>query len=397
VGSVVTHRLELEADMKRVQSKVREDYTQKLESVGINFHTHDDGTPYWFEGVHYSFTESEVTKLEEATNELQRICIAAVDAVITSKDLSGFQIPEEFWPLIFDSWERDEVSIYGRFDFAYSQGGEIKMLEYNADTPTSLLEAAIGQWYWLQDFNKDKDQFNSLHERLIAAWKRARDFTSIGPITFMGLDTAEDWQTITYMRDVAEQGGWETSQMNLLDLGWDGDRNCFIDLSGVPVATAFKLYPWEHMLKEEYGQLMTMFPRPITFLEPAWKMLLSNKAILVKLWEMFPNHPNLLPASFEAKDMKGAYVKKPIFGREGANVEVVDTWKTLKGEDQGYGAEGFVYQAKANIVSFTDGDKTITPILGSWVVDGESAGMGIRESDDYITNNRSRFVPHLID
>jgi glutathionylspermidine synthase len=150
------------------------------------------------------------------------------------------------------------------------------------------------------------------------------------------------------------------------------------------------------MVKEEYGQFLTLEPRPITFLEPAWKMLLSNKAILVKLWEHYPNHPNLLLASFNSKDMKDAYVKKPIFGREGANIEVITLTKTITSEDQGYGEEGFVYQKQADLYRLVDGSDVITPILGSWVVDGEAAGMGIRESANYITDNRSRFVPHLI-
>lgn len=385
--------------MKRIKATERPDYTQRLESVGINFHTHDNGDLYWFEKAYYSFDESEITKIEAAANALQKMCIMAVEDLISKKDLTGFQIPVDFWPLIFDSWDRDEVSIYGRFDFAYSPGGAIKMLEYNADTPTSLLEASIGQWHWLQDTDSSKDQFNSLHERLIAAWARAKDYYPIGPVHFMGLDTAEDWQTITYMRDVAEQAGWQTGQINIMDLGFDMNRKAFVDLDDAAISMAFKLYPWEHMVREEFGGYLKNPLRPITFLEPAWKMLLSNKAILVKLWEMFPNHPLLLPTYFSKAWLKGTeYVKKPIFGREGADVVVYNQdGSTLIGDIQGYGAEGFVYQKKADIISFTDEGKTITPILGCWIVDGESAGMGIRESDAFITDNRSRFVPHRID
>jgi glutathionylspermidine synthase len=112
---------------------------------------------------------------------------------------------------------------------------------------------------------------------------------------------------------------------------------------------------------------------------------------------MYPNHKYLLKASFDSTQFKGAYVKKPIFGREGANVEVIDGDLVLKGEDQGYGEEGFVYQEKANIVTFVDGQDLITPILGAWVVDGEAAGLGIRESTKFITDNFSRFVPHYIE
>ena len=40
----------------------------------------------------------------------------------------------------------------------------------------------------------------------------------------------------------------------------------------------------------------------VRWLEPAWKSIISNKALLPLLWEMFPNHPNLLPAYFAEDD-----------------------------------------------------------------------------------------------
>jgi hypothetical protein len=36
-------------------------------------------------------------------------------------------------------------------------------------------------------------------------------------------------------------------------------------------------------------------------------------------------------------------------------------------------------------------------VLGSWVVDGNAAGLGIRESDGPVTDYWARFVPHYID
>ena len=56
-----------------------------------------------------------------------------------------------------------------------------------------------------------------------------------------------------------------------------------------------------------------------------------------------------------------------------------------------YGAEGYVYQALASLAS-ADGNNAV---IGSWVIDGVSRGIGIREDKALITSNRSRFVPHL--
>ena len=127
----------------------RPDWKARLESQGLNFHTHDDGRPYWREDACYVFSGREIDVLEKATVELQRLCLKAVEHVLEKGRFREYGIPPSLIPLIRESWERDEVSIYGRFDLAYDGSGFPKLLEYNADTPTSLVEAAIAQWYWL--------------------------------------------------------------------------------------------------------------------------------------------------------------------------------------------------------------------------------------------------------
>jgi glutathionylspermidine synthase len=297
-------------------------------------------------------------------------------------------------PVIRESWERDEVGLYGRFDLAYDGQGPPRLLEYNADTPTSLVEAAVAQWYWLEERFPGKDQFNSLHERLVEAWKRAAGFLPVGTVHFLHQDSLEDQQTVAYLEDTARQAGLATARMRLEDLGWDAAGGCFCDLENRPVRAAFKLYPWEFMVKDAFREHLVRQPRPCTFLEPAWKMLLSNKALLAILWERFPDSPYLLPAYLDGPRALDAYVKKPILGREGANVEIHAGGAVTAAERLAcYGAEGSVYQALARIPSL-DG---FQPVLGAWVVDGEPAGMGLRESAGPITDNRSAFVPHLIE
>ncbi len=62
----------------------------------------------------------------------------------------------------------------------------------------------------------------------------------------------------------------------------------------------------------------------------------------------------------------------------------------------GYGAEGFVRQALAPLPDFAGVDGSHHPLLGVWMVDGEAAGLGVRESDGLITDNQSYFAPHCI-
>jgi glutathionylspermidine synthase len=382
--------------MKRILVPQRSDWRKTVEGQGLLYHTHEDGSPYWKEGVAYEFCLDEIEDLERVTNELQQLCIQAVQHVIDRRRYAEFAIPDAMVSAIEESWDRDEVAIYGRFDFAFGAGGPAKLLEYNADTPTALVEAAIAQWFWLQDLFPGQDQFNSIHERLVEAWKRAQQFLPIGPVAFLHQDSLEDIQTVAYLRDTADKAGLASSQMFIEDLGWDDRVGRFVDLDGKTIAAAFKLYPWEFMLKDAFAAHLSRQPRPCTFLEPAWKMILSNKAVLAALWELNPGHPNLLPAYLDGpRDLRfGSFVKKPMFSREGANVEIVSSSGPAVSAPTNphYGAEGHVFQGVAEAPCL-DG---FYPILGSWVVDGEAAGLGIRESVGPITDNRSGFVPHCI-
>ena len=372
----------------------RPDWEARLDEAGVIFHTHDDGVPYWREDACYVFRLAEIEAIERAAAELQALCLKAIEHVLAQDRFAEYGIPAWMVPVIKESWERDEVGLYGRFDLAYDGQGPPRLLEYNADTPTSLVEAAVAQWYWLEARGSGHDQFNSLHERLVAAWTRARDFLPAGPVYFLHQDTPEDQQTVAYLRDTADQAGLATAQMLIEDLGWDAAANGFCDLDQRPVRAAFKLYPWEFMVKDAFGPCLAHQPRPCTFLEPAWKMLLSNKALLAILWELFPDCPYLLPAYLDGPRRLLEYVRKPILAREGANVEIHAGGQVQAGPEQAcYGGEGHIYQAYAEIPEF-DGFR---PVLGAWIVDGEAAGMGIREARGPVTDNGSCFVPHLIE
>ena len=263
-----------------------------------------------------------------------------------------------------------------------------KLAEYNADTPTALLEAAVVQWHWLQDVAKDADQFNSLHERLIEAWKRVK--ADVGcPVTFVSVKGhAEDYQTATYLRDTAVQAGLTTQYLPIDALGWNSDRRTFVDLRERTLGCVFKLYPWEWLMREQFGRYLG--GSTTRWLEPAWKALLSNKALLPLLWELFPDHPNLLKASWDP--LPGGCVKKPVLGREGANIEILDDGRSVVATPGDYGDGKFIYQQFHETPKFAGH----TIVLGSWMVNGYACGLGIREEDGPITSNRSSFVPHRI-
>jgi glutathionylspermidine synthase len=371
--------------MKRHACQPRPDWRNKVESVGLTFHSHDNG-PYWDESAGYELTRAEVDALETAANQLHFLCIDAAEAVIKNNWWSRLGISDAAVPVILRSWERDDFSLYGRFDFAFDGITPPKLLEYNADTPTALVEAAVAQWFWLEEQHPHADQFNSIHERLIAAWKRFAGET-IHFSCVKGL--AEDEMTILYLRDTAEQAGVKTKPVYIDDIGWHRRENIFVDLENEPIRRAFKLYPWEWLWHEEFSAHL---PKDyVQFIEPAWKMLLSNKGLLPILWELFPGHPHLLPSYESAEPLGSRYVRKPKLSREGSNVSWVEGGVVVEENDGNYGKEGFIYQSPACLPEFSGNH----PVFGVWVIDHEAAGLGIREDTRRITGNLSRFVPHF--
>jgi glutathionylspermidine synthase len=371
--------------MKRLASAVRPDFGKKLESIGLSFWQWDN---YWKEDVCYRFSAAQIDELEAATAELHGLCLQAVKYAIENNRLFDLQIPEAFHQLIKSSFFADDFSLYGRFDLAYDGISPPKMLEYNADTPTSVLESAVAQWYWLEDVFADDDQFNSLHEKLVARWSVLPDDD---PIHFASIsNNEEDWVAIAYLMDTAIQAGKQVEYVSLEEIGWDDLNGQFVDKLSKPIKCLFKLYPWEWMMREPFGQ--HVFDSKTRFVEPIWKSVLSCKGILALLWELFPDHPNLLEAYFEHPHGLTAFAKKPLFSREGADIEFYQGGELICSSNEGkYGVEGYVYQALFSLPCFHG----MYPVIGSWVVGDEPAGICIREDVTPITTNMSHFVPHV--
>jgi len=377
--------------MRRIECSPRADWQKRVEDAGLVWHSPGEGV-YWNESAFYELTSQEVDTLEAATNELEGMTLAAAQHIVDNQLYTRLGIPAAAVPLIEASWEAEPPSLYGRFDLSYDGSGPPKLLEYNADTPTSLVEAAVAQWYWLEDVFPKRDQFNSIHERLVALWKELTPYLPGARVDFCSLDDVEDGITVTYLEDTAHQAGLATSSFPVSEIGWNGQT--FVGPDDAALGAVFKLYPWEWMMQDEFAPHL---PATSTlWIEPAWKMLLSNKGILPILWQLYPGHPNLLEASFDGPGLMRSWVKKPMLGREGANITYHRFGADV--ETQGtYGDGGFVYQEAAATRPF-DGKYAM---LGSWVIGHEegnsAAGVGIREADTPITTNLSPFVPHLFD
>ena len=374
--------------MYRIPQAPRSNWQERVESLGFMFHS--VGGTYWDESTSYILSMDDVNLIEKASAQLFTMCMEIVEEAVSKRQLNAWYIPPHLHGLIFDSWEQDHVTLYGRFDLAADREGNLKLLEFNADTPTSLLEASAVQWNWLEDVAPHKDQFNRIHEALLEQFQYFLKERGVRHMHFSSVDdNQEDFITVAYLMDCAQQAGIGVQYLPLEQIGWNG--RTFVDEQERDLQTVFKLYPWEFMWKEEFGRYLHATPT-VHWVEPAWKMLLSNKILLTKLWEQYPESPWLLP-TYTKPDQLKQYVQKPIWGREGANVRIVDSGKALFETLGDYGYDPPVYQSYLPIQAF-DGNR---PVIGSWIIGDEPCGIGIRETTSLVHDNVSRFVPHYID
>lgn len=375
------------------------------------WHTSGD-VPYWNEGVAYRFTAAEIEAIHEATEACHHMALAAVGAIIAEGDLPNYGYDADAIRLIEHGWVTNERDLYGRIDFAYDGSGAPKLLEYNADTPTSLLEAAVVQWTWLTDTMGEgaTTQYNDMHRALVErlrALKTERDSGLLGVRQREAVlhvscvfPHDEDTGTVAYIESVAREAGLEVRFVPIDQIGFsEVEGGTFVDQDNVPIRLLFKLYPWDWLLADDYGPKLTaaVLKNSIRLFEPAWKMLLANKLLMVKMRALFPDSPYLLDTYHSETAFKAsgrAFVRKPALGREGQNVSVFRAGEVSPAErtDGNYSDNPFVYQEFAKL--FRDNASGAYALIGSWVIGGEPQGMGIRESDHAITDDRSRFVPH---
>ncbi len=423
--------------MQRCAGRPRQDWENIILTDGLVYSPtrKPNGTimQYWKESAFYSVPLDEVLMLERAAVEIFDMFIAAGDHIVEHPEIMiKMGIPEYAWPQVIKTWNDEPAcqSVYGRYDIRF--GGldhddpamrVPKVYEFNADTPTCLLESAWVQWNWLEHTGQGTDQWNSMLERLTQAWTRNLGLIEqrLGhkPLVHFACsseeESGEDVLNTWYLRDACEDAGYQTKGifMESIELRDDGR---FYDDDGDHLDVIFKLYPWEYMVNEPYGEACFRdmdniglrdesgaYSGGTVWIEPPYKMLWSNKGVLAVLWELYGDTElakYLIPTWFEGEQPAELtdYVRKPLLGREGANVVIYRGGEATLEVPGDYGEEGFVVQEFAPLPEFPDpaGDTTVHPVLGIWMIDGDPAGLAIRESEGFVTDNLSFFVPHSI-
>lgn len=378
-----------------------------LESIGFGWHTDLDGSRYISNEL-VSITQDEAEAFYEATNELYDMYVAAAEYVINNDLFHELGIPFNLVDIIKASWENDvHWHLYGRFDLAGGVDGKpIKLIEFNADTPTSLFETAIIQWAMLKFNNLDEAaQFNDVYEALVENFKRLvtleentsafDEYYEGWKILFSSIaGSSEDENTTRLLEAAARDAGFECDFAFVDEVSFDDENGIF--WNGQNWEYWFKLIPWE-MIAIDESDLALIIKNIIKnqkaiILNPAYTLLFQSKGIMKILWDLYPNHPLLLESSFEPLNGK-KQVKKPFLAREGANVSIINSDGSIEIQNDGEYANGkFLYQEFADFAKDENGDSYQAGMFFAF----EGCALGFRKGKDII-DNYSKFVGHIIE
>lgn len=378
-----------------------------LESIGFGWHTDLDGSRYISNEL-VSITQDEAEAFYEATNELYDMYVAAAEYVINNDLFHELGIPFNLVDTIKASWENDvHWHLYGRFDLAGGIDGKpIKLIEFNADTPTSLFETAIIQWAMLKFNNLDEAaQFNDVYEALVENFKRLvtleedtstfDEYYEGWKILFSSIaGSVEDENTTRLLESAARDAGFECDFAFVDEVSFDDENGIFWNEQNWEYW--FKLIPWE-MIAIDESDLALIIKNIIKnqkaiILNPAYTLLFQSKGIMKILWDLYPNHPLLLESSFEPLNGK-KQVKKPFLAREGANVSIINSDGSIEIQNDGEYANGkFLYQEFADFAKDENGNSYQAGMFFAF----EGCALGFRKGKDII-DNYSKFVGHIIE
>jgi glutathionylspermidine synthase len=377
-----------------------------LEELGFSWHTDNDGSKYVSDEL-VTISTDEAEAYYEAVNEIYDMYAEAAEFVITNNLFFELGIPFNLVDAIKKSWENDvHWHLYGRFDLSGGIDGKaIKLIEFNADTPTGLFETALLQWAILKHNNMNEQmQFNNVYEaisenfkRLITLFDDTEDFDERydgWKILFSSIQgNAEEEATTRLLQQMATDAGFNTGFEYLQNTHFD--ENGVFDAHDNSYEYWFKLYPWEDIAidEPELATILTsiMQNQQAIIINPAYTLLFQSKGMMKILCDLFPDSPYLLKTSFEP--LKGIkQVEKTVFGREGANTKIINADASIETQNDGpYGNYKKVYQEYVEFAKDAKGAKYQAGVFFAY----EACGLSFRKGGE-ILDNMSKFVGHVI-
>lgn len=375
----------------------RSGWQDTVRNLGLGVDNPED---YWREDAYYVFTEDEAKLIGDATRSCYDVLAHAGDAMFAYHDgewLRRIGIPEKVIPALKRAWDNEPPALnYGRMDFGYDGANEPKLFEFNCDSPTQLLEAAVLQAQWAGDVLPGYDQFNVITQELMRGWARIAPQMIGKTIHFTCVPNIEDECNTHYMQMTADLAGLPTKFVYIPDIGLTAGGE-LVDDEDIVMRAICKLYPWQWLMNESYADAILSRYDSTVWIEPIWKMLWENKGVLSLAKSLEPDNPFLLDTSF-VKPSGGSYVEKPVIGRGGANVRVMKNSVMIgrgkpSGIDRTDGEFGTVFQQFVEIPEMAE---NTYPVIGSWIVAGIPAGIGVREGG-LVTGDDAVFVPHIVE
>jgi len=378
-----------------------------FEKLGWDYYISEEAKGYLTNQL-VKISTAESDAYYQTANRLYERFVAAGEYVLRNNLLDSLAIPRNLHEMIRLTWEDDQqLHLFGRFDFAGGIGGlPIKLMEFNADTPTSLPETAIIQWGQLEANGiPDDQQFNFVFEALTENFRRLRQLNPdrAPAILFSTLEGApEDDNNVALLSEAAREAGFETEFRYIHEIVFSEIEGIFaVDANGKHRSYPFwfKLVPWEYIAQDEPDlcEILTKIVRrdAAIILNPAYTMLFQSKGILKYLWELFPDDPAILEATF--KEPIGRtdfpFVQKVFFGREGSNVSLHDAIGLPTEVRNGdYNKQPNIYQALADLAQDESGQYYQAGVFFAY----EACGLGFRRSPRRIIDNGAQFVGHLV-
>lgn len=385
--------------MKRLSSSARADWRGALRRYGYGAEA-APAACHWNESAYYSFSAPEIDQIEEAANTLHGLILEAVRRVVEQRLYGLMGLPPAGNRLVGESWNafggqgqanpRHGV-LCGRLDLACDGHGGIKLLSCQYDAPDSLFEAAVVQWNWLETTHPDADQFNGLHEGLVERFQelgrgqRGRETLHLACAT---PDPGREGE-LHYLAALAEEAGLATRIVPLQEIGWDG--RCFRDADDTPMTWLYKHYPWEALVQDAYASHLPAAGMAV--LEPAWTLVASNHGLLAQLWELYPEHPYLTPASYSESDLprNRPVARRALLGLDRASLRLTHQGQTLFATESNVQPGGFVYQSWPELFC----QRGTTAVIQAWMVGERCLGMTVRESPEPVVEADAALVPHL--
>lgn len=370
----------------------------------------------------YIISEEFRKEISIATEKLGKVFSKTVTYVQNCHDqiFEMLGIPKEAHEAIRNAVFSDIVTTVGRFDFALTQEG-LKMLEFNADTPTSIVEAFYVNNEACQFFGLDNPNHMLDLNIETAFLKILRQYQKLGystdTIVFSALGWHDEDRVTTEF--LLQKSGLNGKFIPLEDLRVYEDRLCYWENGPQPIDVWYRLHALEKLAEEKDSDgyptgahvIDLVARKKLALINPPSAFIAQTKALQALIWNLHEmkefyteqEHETIskymLPTYMENNFLGvHSFVVKPVYGREGGAVSLFTADGTLitSDKEESYWDQPMIYQQKAELeeieVNTLNGAFKGRGLWGSFLIGGHSSGICLRVGE-LITGNLSYYLP----